>query len=204
MKTLLWIARHGTTTDSNKPIFRGNRDTPLDQQGFRDAYDLKKFFSDKKYHLIFTSDMTRGVQTGVILAGEKDGELMPAIKGLRQRDIGYLTGKDKKEYAKEMKFFIDHPDEIPKDGESTNQFERGRVFPLLIEGIEMGENGDPPIIVGHSSVIHALGHLLYGKNHKNLSVKPGGVVEVYIDKDEIQARPAYRAGEDDSSYVTKT
>lgn len=200
LRPLLYLARHGTTTDSGKDIFRGQRDSALDQKGFRDAHDLRDFFSDKKYHRIFTSDLTRAIQTGRVIAGDDEDQMMPPVRGLRPWDIGYLTGKPKEQYGDDMKSFMDRPDVAPQGGESRNDFERGRIFPLLIDGIRMGEQGDPPIIVGHSSVVHALAHLLYGEDHKDMAVKPGGVMEVYLEGGEIQARPVLKKGHDDSSY----
>lgn len=200
MKTLLWLSRHGTTTDSDKKIFRGQRDSALDQKGFVDAHRLKDFFANKTWHLIFSSDLVRAVQTAVVLAGDRTHEIMPPVKGLRPWDVGYLTGKPKEAYHEDMKHFIDHPEETPEGGESRNEFERGRSHPLLAEAIEMGEKGKPPIVIGHSSIVHSLSHLLYGEKHKQLAIKPGGVIEVYLEDGEIKARPVLKPGKDDSSF----
>jgi broad specificity phosphatase PhoE len=201
MRTLLWVCRHGSTVDSGKGIFRGQRDSSLDQKGFVDAHDAKKFFNDKSWHRIFTSDLKRGVQTAIIISGNRENEIMPPVRGLRPWNIGYLTGKEKKIYGKDMEVFINNPDMTPQDGESRNEFEAGRIKPLLAEGIEMGLVGRPPIVIGHSSVIHALGHLLYGEHEDEVSVKPGGVVEVYLDGDEIKSRAVLKPGKDDSSFA---
>ena len=127
---------------------------------------------------------------------------MPTIPGLKPWNIGYLTGKSKKDYGKDMQAFIDHPDWIIQDGESRDEFEQERAHPLLIEAIQLGEEGDPPIIIGHSSIIHALNHLLRGDGHE-IAVKPGGVVEIYEDHGEIDMRAVFKPGKDDSSYATK-
>lgn len=204
MKTLLWVARHGTTTDSGKNIFRGQRNSALDQKGFTDAHELHKFFSDKDWHRVFSSDLIRAVQTAIVLVGDRTDEIMQPVIGLRPWDIGYLTGKPKQAYYEDMNWFIDHPDEVPERGESRNQFERGRVHLLLAEAIEMGEKAKPPIIIGHSSVVHSLSHLIYGEKHKDLAVKPGGVIEVYLKDGEIEARCVLKAGKDDSSFAASS
>lgn len=201
MRVLLYVVRHGSTTDSGKGIFRGQRDSSLDQKGFTDAHIAKEFLADKSWHRIFTSDLKRGAQTAIIIADKREKEIMPPVRGLRPWNIGYLTGKDKKQYGKDMETFITHPDMTPQDGESRNEFEAGRIKPLLAEGIEMGLTGRPPIIIGHSSVIHALGHLLYGEHENEVAVKPGGVVEVYLDGDEIKSRAVLKPGKDDSSFA---
>lgn len=202
MQTLFWLARHGTTDDSAKNIFRGDRNSMLDRKGFNDAHELKKFFSDKDWENIFMSNMTRALQTAKIIAGDdRQDEVKEPIRSLRPWDIGYLTGKDKKKFEPDMKVFIDNPEMRPQDGESLAEFQ-SRINPLLIEAIEIGLVGKPPIIIGHSSVIHALAHLLWGNGHPMLAVKPGGVVEVFVtDKGEIDARPIFKPGKDDSSFA---
>ena len=173
----------------------------LDRKGLNDAHELKEFFSDKDWKNVFMSNMTRSIQTAKIIADDRTDEVTEPIRSLRPWDIGYLTGKDKKKFQPDMKVFIDNPDMRPQDGESLSEFQ-DRVNPLFIEAIEIGLVGEPPILIGHSSVIHALAHLLWGKEHPPLAVKPGGAIEVFIDDEgEINAREAFKPGKDDSSLA---
>jgi broad specificity phosphatase PhoE len=173
----------------------------LDREGFNDAHKLKDFFRGKDWHGIFMSDMTRSEQTARIIADTRKDELGHPLINLRPWDVGYLTGKDKKKYGEQVTVFVENPDMVPRGGESRNDFFT-RVNPLLIEAMEMGIHGKPPIIVGHSSIIHALAHLLWGEGHPPLAVKPGGVIEVYIDKKgKIDARAILKPGVDDSSFA---
>lgn len=199
--TLFYLVRHGTTTDSHKGIIRGDRNSMLDREGFGDAHKLKAFFADKDWKNIFTSDMTRSIQTGKIIAGDREDEVKSSIRSLRPWNVGYLTGKDKKLFGPDVTVFVENPDMRPQDGETRNEF-FARINPLLIEAAEMGLHGVPPIIVGHSSVIHALAHLLWGDGHPPLAVKPGGVIEVYVtSKGVIDAKPVLKPGVDDSSFA---
>jgi broad specificity phosphatase PhoE len=202
MQTIFYLARHGTTTDSAKNIFRGDRDSMLDRKGFNDAHELKEFFADKDWENIFVSNMTRSLQTARIIAGDdRADEVKEPIRNLRPWDIGYLTGKDKKQFSPDMQVFIENPEMQPKDGESLREFQ-SRINPLLIEGMEIGLTSKPPIVIGHSSVIHALAHLLWGDGHPPLAVKPGGVIEVFVNKKgDIDARSIFKPGKDDSSFA---
>ncbi len=203
MHTVFYLVRHGTTTDSNKNIIRGNRNSMLDKEGFLDAHKLKDFFSKKDWEGIFTSDMTRSIQTGKIIADKDPDQVKSPIYALRPWDVGYLTGKDKKQFSRDMTVFIENPDMRPQDGETRNEF-FDRINPLLIEAMEIGLTSKPPIVVGHSSVIHALAHLLWGEDHPALAVQPGGVIEIFLNKKgEIDARPILKAGKDDSSFAGK-
>ena len=201
---LFWLVRHGTTTDSNKNIIRGDRNSMLDRKGFNDAHELKAFFRDKDWSSVFTSDMTRSEQTAKIIAGDRYNEVKESIHDLRPWDVGYLTGKDKKVYGPDMTVFVENPDMRPQDGESRNEF-FARVDPLLIEAMEIGLTHKPCIIVGHSSIIHAFAHLLWGEGHKPLAVKPGGVIEVFVNKKGmIDAKEIFKPGKDDSSFAGKS
>ena len=201
--TIAYIARHGTTTDSHKNIIRGDRNSMLDREGFNDAHALKEFFKKKEWKHIFSSDMTRSEQTSKIIADDRYDEVADSLHDLRPWDVGYLTGKDKKIYGPDMTVFVENPDMRPQDGETRNEF-FDRVNPLLIEAMEIGIHGKPPILVGHSSIIHALAHLLWGEGHPPMAVKPGGVIEVFINKKgQIDARPVFKPGKDDSSFAGK-
>lgn len=203
MYTLWHLVRHGTTTDSNKNIIRGDRNSMLDKKGFLDAHELKEFFADKKWTSIHTSDMTRSEQTARIIAGERYDDVTESIHDLRPWNVGYLTGLPKKEYAPDMTVFVENPDMIPQDGESRNEF-FARVNPYLYVATENGIHGKPSIIVGHSSIIHALAHFLWGEAHPPLAVKPGGAIEVFVDnKGNIDAREVFKPGKDDSSFGTQ-
>lgn len=201
IKTLFWLARHGTTTDSGKGIFRGQRDSALDKAGFLDAHKQREFFDKKTWTNIFCSPMTRAIQTATIICDDQADEQPATNQGLKPWDVGYLTGKDKKKYSKEFKHYIDNPSEAPEGGESRDEFE-GRVFPLIADAMEIGIKHDIPcVVVGHSSIVHCLSHFLYGEEHPDVSVEPGGVVEVYLEDGEFKSRAVLKKGHDDSSLA---
>lgn len=205
-KPLMYAVRHGSTTDSAKNIFRGQRDSALDKEGFLDAHKLKEFFEDKEWDGIFCSDMVRAIQTATIICDDQSEYQPQATSALEPWNIGEeLTGADKNAKNKKlMGFYIDNPHETPKGGESRYDFEH-RVWPALAEGIELGWSNDVPcIVVIHSSVVHSLNHLLIGENHEDVSVEPGGVVEVYFEDGEIKHRAIFKQREDDSSLQSNS
>jgi broad specificity phosphatase PhoE len=196
MSTLFWVARHGTTDDTKKKIFRGDRNSQLDQKGFVDAHDLKKFFSDLPWSHGVISTMDRSHQTMYVIADGDEDRILGPFDDLNPWDIGYLAGKDRADYEADMQVFVDHPNMRPQGGETLQEF-RDRIVPIFMTLIEMGLRGDHNVLIGHSSVIHVLEDLLGGK----IDVKPGGVIEVYVDKKgDIKARAIYKSGDDDSSF----
>jgi broad specificity phosphatase PhoE len=200
-KTLMYLVRHGSTTDSGKNIFRGQRDSALDKKGFLDAHTLKEFFERREWNRIFCSPMTRAIQTATIICDDQSDYQPETTDGLEPWNIGFITGLPKNEENTQLiDYFEKHKDEAPEGGESLAQFE-GRVHPLLAEGISLGWEQDVPcIIVAHSSIVHSLNHLLVGEDHTELAVKPGGVVEIYLENNEIFHRPIFKTGHDDSSF----
>lgn len=203
-KTLAYFVRHGSTTDSAKNIFRGQRDSALDKKGFVGAHDLKDFFKDKEWDRVFCSPMMRAIQTATIICDDQEDYQPEKTDGLEPWNIGEMTGKAKTpENKKIMQGYIENADESPEGGESRHEFEK-RVWPILSNAIQMGwKQGKPPIVVVHSSIIHSLCHLLEGERHENVAVEPGGVVEVYFDDGEILHRPVFKKGSDDSSLDPK-
>jgi probable phosphoglycerate mutase len=200
-RPLIYLARHGSTTDSKLHIFRGQRDSALDKNGFVDAHTLKDFFARKEWHRIFCSPMTRAIQTATIICDDQADYQPETTDGLEPWDIGFLTGLPKnEENSAKIKYFEKHPEEAPENGESLREFEQ-RIWPLLAEAITIGyEQGVPCVVVAHSSIVHSLCHLLVGPDHEEVAVKPGGVIEVYMKDAEILHRPIFKSGHDDSSF----
>jgi broad specificity phosphatase PhoE len=204
-RPLLYVVRHGSTTDSGKKIYRGQKDSALDKEGFRDAHVLKEFFKDKEWDQIFCSRTTRTIQTATVICDDQSEYQPQVLDGEEPWNIGSkLTGAPKNKTNQAlMDFYVNNPDEVPEDGESRHEFEH-RVWPILAFLIELGwKNGKPAIDVTHSSVIHSLNHLLEGESHPRMAVKPGGVIEVYLEDGEILHRPIFKPGTDDSSFESK-
>ena len=65
----------------------------------------------------------------------------------------------------------------------------------------MGLEGPPPIVVGHSSIIHAAVNMIDGENVEIVTVKPGGIVVIYLEDGEIKIKAIFKKGKEDSSYA---
>jgi len=145
--------------------------------------------------------MTRAIQTATIICDDQADYQPETVEGLEPWNIGALTGLPKnEENIKKIEYFDEHITEAPEGGESIEQFQE-RIWPLLAEFIELGwKQGIPCIVIAHSSIIHSLNHLLEGRDHDEMAVKPGGVIEVYMEDGEIKHRPIFKAGLDDSSF----
>lgn len=90
--TTLIIVRHGHTALNNGDRFRGRTNTPLDDQGLREAEVTAKAIAQRwKLSAVYTSSVSRAHVTGEII-GKPFG--LPAIDepGILDMDYGEWTG----------------------------------------------------------------------------------------------------------------
>ena len=187
-----YICRHGRTQLNADGCFRGNKDVPLDSEGIADAHKLAHLFSNIDIAGIFCSDRIRATKTAEII-GQARKLPVTMTKHLRALDIGEFSGQKRTPTSEaELQTYLDKPECNIPGGESLNDF-RSRVRPCIREAVDLFMDcGYPPLIVGHSSIVHEIGAMLSG-DHKSLLVHPGGVVAIYMDKDgKLGAEPIYK------------
>lgn len=76
---------HGTTTDNEKEISSGWFDAELSELGIKQMIELKEKIKDKKFDVVFCSDLKRAVDSAKI-AFEK---ITPIIQDTRLRECNY-------------------------------------------------------------------------------------------------------------------
>ena len=83
---------HGTTTDNENDISSGWKDVELSALGRKRALELKDLTKDKKFDVIFCSDLKRASDFANLTFGERD---VPIIvdKRLRECNYGEYNGK---------------------------------------------------------------------------------------------------------------
>ena len=203
-KIVAYIARHGTTKLNEENKFRGQLDTPLDDQGREDAVETAKFLADKPIGQAWTSDLSRAKDTAKIILKGRGIKATPT-EGLRPLDSGKFAGKEKSDKNKqEMQFYHDHETVKIPGGESLeNMHDRARkpLFKAFRTGLRTGK---PSLVSAHSSIVHTVGELLHG-DHKAALVEPGGVVAVYWDGKNFGVEPVFRpkdSGQKEEVYAS--
>lgn len=76
---------HGTTTDNEKKISSGWFDAELSELGMKQAISLKDKIKDKKFDVVFCSDLKRAVDSAKIIF---EGSV-PIIQDKRLRECNY-------------------------------------------------------------------------------------------------------------------
>ena len=89
----LVFARHGETENNKNGILMGQLDSPLNENGLREAEELAESLKKFKFDVILTSDLKRAMQ-----CCEKISNVFPAVKVievplLRERYFGEHQGK---------------------------------------------------------------------------------------------------------------
>ena len=65
---ILYIIRHGQTAWNKEEVFRGTKDIPLNEVGQKEAAALGTYLKDIQFNAIYTSPLSRAVQTAEAVA----------------------------------------------------------------------------------------------------------------------------------------
>ena len=117
------IIRHGETEWNLAGRYQGQLDSPLTARGIAQAEAVAKRLAVVNFDAIVSSDLTRAVRTGDIIAGQHPGTPRLIDAGLRERNFGMLSGYTKEEaiakYPDVEKGYLSHdPDYRIPEGES--------------------------------------------------------------------------------------
>ena len=185
-KLIACVQRHGSTNLNEGNKFRARLDPPLDEKGLRQAEDAANSLKKKGIELkrIVSSPLLRAVQTADAFAEIYDLEV-EQDRGIISWALGFLSGKDKDEYADILDFYVENPKKAPPDGESLDDFEQ-RNFEFFDK--ELRKDDKLTLYVTHNSNCVALNKMIdeefTGKAESDdVSVKPGGTLGVYVDDD---------------------
>ena len=89
--TTLYLVRHGETVDNAAQVLQGQQQGELNENGIRQAEEVRDRLADEDIDAFVASDLKRSVDTCRIIAQphHKDVETTPL---LRERDWGDFTG----------------------------------------------------------------------------------------------------------------
>jgi broad specificity phosphatase PhoE len=148
---------HGTTTDNEKEISSGWSDVELSELGIQQSIVLKEFTKDKKFDVVFCSDLQRAVNTSK-LAWEGVYPIIPDAR-LRECNYGKLNAAPSaivEPMQEEECIFKAFP-----EGESYEDV-KARIADFL-EFLKQNYDGKNVAIVGHKAPQLSLDVLLKGK-----------------------------------------
>ena len=152
MKTTLFLVRHGETVDNANKIMQGQTQGQLNDEGVRQAEQLRNQLAATPIDMVVSSDLKRAVDTARIVA-EPHGLEVRTTPLLRERDWGSFTGR----------FIPDLRGEVwPDDIETLeNLLSRAGEF---ITYVKATYSGKKVLAVGHGIINKAIQAVYYGKS----------------------------------------
>jgi len=179
------LIRHGDTDTNEANQFRSRLDPPLNDKGVEQAEKLVESIHDEglKVERIIVSPLLRSVQTGDILA-DYLGLEVEQDRGLISWSLGFLSGKDRDQYAEILDFFIDNPKSVPPDGECLDDLEE-RTFEFFNKALKSEKL---TAYVSHNSNLVTVENLVKGNKDGRpesgeVGVEPGGAIGIYVDSE---------------------
>lgn len=186
------LHRHGETDLNAGNVFRSRLDPCLDDNGLKQAEYAADFLEQYDIERIVTSPMLRAWQTAHIMQ-----IVMPHVPIHQERalfpwDLGFMSGKDREEYADLLEYYVMNPEKKPPEGEplllfklrTQNYFEQ-----------EFDRDEGLTCYVCHTSNIVALNNILNGnddlKPEIGESVGPGGVVAIIDGPRGLEMEPVW-------------
>lgn len=154
--TILYLVRHGETTDNAAQIMQGQTQGCLNENGKRQACELRDRLSGVHIDAFVSSDLKRAIDTAAIVSG-KPVEAIAKTPLLRERDWGSFTGR----YIPSLK---DEP--WPDDIETLEEL-RNRAK-LFLEYVRDNYPGKTVLAVGHGIINKAIQAVFYGKEMKDV------------------------------------
>ena len=146
---------HGTTTDNEEDISSGWKDVGLSELGVRQSIELKENIKDKKFDVVFCSDLKRAVDSAKIVF-----EGAPIIADIRLRECNYgkFNGKSSLivEPMQEKNIIASFPE--------SESYEDVKIrMADFLEFLRQNYDGKHVAIVSHKAPQLALDVLLKGK-----------------------------------------
>ncbi|MFH1432165.1 MAG: histidine phosphatase family protein [archaeon] len=174
----IYVVRHGETEYNAQRRIQGQIDTPLTDEGYRNAFVMAGKLKGLKFDHIYSSDLGRAFITAHVIAEKL--ELVNRIvreKRLREKNYGEFNGKLLDEVI-DTPGFRGNPDFVPRGGESFKELQK-RVAGFLKE-LEERHKDMAALVVTHAGCIQAiLGYFQKIEPSKCMSLK---VSNEYIGK----------------------
>ena len=120
----LILIRHGHTSfniPGQEERLRGWLDIPLSNQGLKEARETARIVSHFSVRTIYSSDLTRAIQTSEIISRAVKAPIIPTPE-LRPWNLGVFAGQLIHQLIPFLRLLNEQPNAVAPSGESWNQF----------------------------------------------------------------------------------
>jgi broad specificity phosphatase PhoE len=165
-RNVLYVMRHGKTILDNEDRSDGWLDYPLSDDGRLGLIDAQQFLKNAPVKTIVTNSLRRVAETAhIVKSGILSKPKTEVDEATRTWNLGELIGTKKTPTRPIVEYYVAHPGETPKAGESLGKFQKrflGAVKKLLAR-VKTG--GGPILLVCSGSNIRTLSVMLCGSPH---------------------------------------
>ena len=138
---MLYIIRHGQTANNKKKLLQGRSDTPLNEEGIRQAKMAADWFADQgiRFTKVYSSPLRRAVETAKVVGGPESTILID--ERLIEMDYGPYEGMDlANPHPEIIRFFSDFVNQKAPEGMESLDSVTKRLGLFLEEIVTEAEN----------------------------------------------------------------
>ncbi len=130
----VYVVRHGESETNKAHRWTGWLDVSLTEKGKKDALFARSILENVKFDKVYTSDLSRAIQTAEIAIPGCSYQKTPLI---REMNVGNIAGKSSDALTPEMRRRIPQEGYTALGGESQEQFgSRIREFMASLEALD--------------------------------------------------------------------
>jgi probable phosphoglycerate mutase len=187
--TRLFLVRHGATTASAEDRFAGAIDTPLSEEGRRQASLLGERLAKENIDAVYASPLSRAMETARLACREPK-----QIADLREIAHGHWEGLTRAEaearYPVEVAAWEEDPFTFAPEGGESGVSVLARALPVIREIVERHEGGQV-LVVSHKATLRLVLCSLLGidaKGYRDRLDQSPACVNVMDFRDPVRAR----------------
>jgi glucosyl-3-phosphoglycerate phosphatase len=152
----LVLVRHGETDWNAEERAQGHADVPLNAVGHAQADVVAPVLADLEPSRLWSSDLTRALQTAEHIAGTTGLPIEPDAR-LREYDVGMRSGLTRAEFAagfpREYAAWLANDSSLLVPGEESSAQMHARVVPALRDCLTALTSGQTGIVVMHGACL---------------------------------------------------
>lgn len=157
-RTELWLIRHGESEGNHAGLLQGQKDYPLSARGRLQAQRLAERLSAVPFTALYSSDLTRALDTARTLAPAIGLEVR-VEPGLREIDIGTWSGLTPQEihlrFPDEYAGWLRRRDPTHRRGGGESYLDLHQRITPLVTAIAQRHLGGRVVIISHGGSINA-------------------------------------------------
>ncbi|MHA1668431.1 MAG: histidine phosphatase family protein [Candidatus Heimdallarchaeaceae archaeon] len=151
----IFLVRHGETDHNKERIIMGQLDIHLNRVGRMQSGRLMKALENKNIEVIYTSDLSRAVETAEIINKKLKVPLFLS-KGLREHTLGKLDGITIREFLEKFTSVMEFEKHIlPEGGEKIDVFKE-RVWKEFQNIIQREKSKKNILLVSHGGTMRVI------------------------------------------------